>query len=195
MSEEKNPRPRPIRRILSVTGAVLLAVIVYLVFILTKPTDSTGTDVETQPLLTASPVQSLTQLSDLQSLAAAFPVPVLMAASGSGLTLESGGSYDVAFENGVGRILSLNYRTENGIELQVDSIYPARALTLMDGSSYRLIGSGQTVAGQSTVRMESSTHIRLHMQTSKGLYVITIPKGAQDELSSAATALRLYNLQ
>lgn len=99
------------------------------------------------------------------------------------------------FGTGVGRVLRLIYRAEDGTSLQVDSIAPAGALSLLDGGSYRLsMAAGYSVAGQHTIRMENSAYIRLHMQTDEGLYAITIPKEAAEQIPSLIRPLQLYSL-
>ena len=117
---------------------------------------------------------------------------VLAANGRADLTLEQAGSYSAAFESGYGRVTRLVYRTGDGQRLQVDSIYPARALSLMDGTGFTLTGSASVrVGGAWAVRMDSDTDIRLHAVTSEGLYVVTLPKAAESMLAQLVGGLQL----
>lgn len=112
------------------------------------------------------------------------------------MNLQGAVSFDKPFEKGYGRILRLVYQTDSGMEVQVDSIYPARAISLMEGGSYRISGTaGHTVAGCNTVRMETASHIRLHMQTDQGLYSITIPSEGAEGLTAVVRTLHLYTVE
>lgn len=94
----------------------------------------------------------------------------------------------------MGRVLRLIYRDESGNSIQLDSITPARALSLLDSGGYRLSGTmGHNVAGHRTVRMENSSYIRLHMQTEDGLYAITVPRESVGSLASLVRPLMLYS--
>lgn len=176
--------------------ALLLIAVFYLAVILGQPQESeTAVQVDmAQPLLTASPAINLSSEADVSAMTDAFPVPVLQAMSGSGLTLTAGSSYDMAYEGGFARIVRLTYVSAAGQQMQVESIYPARALDLLGKEDYH-IGSvaGQALAGMSSVRMENSSSIRLHAQSENGLYAVTVPVMDASTLAEMLRSLQLSN--
>lgn len=179
-----------LRRGLVVLGCLLVAALFWVVVVLLHPGENTGPQRDQTPLA-PSEAHTITGLSELEGLVREFPAPALMAASG--LTMEGAAAYDRPFGNGVARVLRLIYRDENDNNIQLDSITPAGALSLLEGGGYRLSGvAGHNVAGHRTVRMENSTYIRLHMQTDEGLYVITVPRESEDSLASLLRPLQLY---
>lgn len=181
-----------------VLAALLTAVVVavfYLAVILGQPQADPDAVVVSadQPVLTASPAVTLSSAGELEALLQAFPVPALYAADASSLTLNGGTSYDMAYEGGFARILTLSYTTEAGVRVEVQSIYPARALDFVPKGDYR-IGqvAGQSIAGLESVRMENDQSIRLHVQAAEGIYVLTVPTMTADELAGVTRALQLY---
>lgn len=116
---------------------------------------------------------------------------VLCAPGSSGYTLESGSSYDVKFENGVARVVRLQYVTPEGYVMAVDSIYPARALDVLRYGGYQLTGEGSALAGMRSVRMENGETIRLHTQSSRGLYAVTIPMNGARQAAALVRPLQL----
>lgn len=188
-----------VKRVLKAIGTtlltVLLAAVFYVAVILGEPqeVEKVVEPLRDQPLLQASPAINIEGESGLQTLLNAFPVPVMHPLSGSGLTLVSGVSYDAAFENGFGRIVSLTYVDGMGREMTVESIYPARALSLMGRKDYRLAGvAGQSLAGLKSVRMENATSIRLHAQAEDAVYAVTVPKMESAELIGFTRSLQLF---
>ena len=148
---------------------------------------------EDQPLLLASPAINVAEESQLYALLNAFPVPVMHPLSGSGLTFLTGTSYDTAFESGFARIVTLKYESAAGQEMTVESIYPARALSLMGKKDYHLSGvAGQSLAGMRSVRMENDDFIRLHAQAEEALYVVTVPKMESSDLIALTRSLQLF---
>lgn len=175
--------------------AVLLAVVFYVAVILGEPqeADQAVQPLQDQPLLQASPAVTIDGEVNLPALLNSFPVPVMHPLSGSGLRLVSGASYDAAFEDGFGRIVSLKYISDAGQEMTVESIYPARALSLMGRKDYHLAGvAGQSLAGLKSVRMENAAGIRLHAQAEEAIYVVTVPKMDSSELISLTRSLQLF---
>lgn len=176
---------------------LILLVIFYLAVILGQPQEDPDAVVvsRSQPVLTASPAVTLASADQLTGLLQSFPVPALYAADTAALTLSGGTSYDMAYEDGFARILALSYTTAAGTRVEVQSIYPARALDFVPRGDYR-IGevAGQTIAGLQSVRMENNQSIRLHVQSSDGLYVLTVPAMTADELVTITRALQLYTL-
>lgn len=174
---------------------LLLAVVFYVAVILGEPqeVEQSVRPLVDQPLLQASPAINIDSESHLDALLNPFPAPVMRPLSGSGLTLVSGVSYDAAFEDGFGRIVSLTYVNAVGQEMTVESIYPARALSLMGRKDYHLAGvAGQTLAGLRSVRMENAATIRLHAQAEEAVYVVTVPKAESAELIAFTRSLQLF---
>lgn len=174
--------------------ALLLVSVFYLAVILGQPQESeNAVQVDLlQPLLSASPAVTITAEAELQSLLDSFPVPVLHAMSGSGLTLLSGSSYDQAYGSGFARIAQLVYQSPAGLQMTVTSIYPARALEMLGKDEMHIAStSGQALAGMASVRMESDTVIRLHAQSENGLYAVTVPMMDTSDLTELIRSLQL----
>ena len=188
-----------VKRVFKALGAALLTVMLaamfYVAVILGEPQEieKVVEPLQDQPLLQGSPAVTIEGEGGLGVLLSAFPVPVMHPLSGSGLRLVSGVSYDAAFEMGFGRIVTLTYTDEQGREMVVESIYPARALELMGRKDYHLAGvAGQSLAGLKSVRMENETSIRLHAQAEDALYVVTVPKMESQELIGFTRSLQLF---
>lgn len=199
MAPKQVSMPRKVLRIvLGTLAAVVLVAVFYVAVVLGQPQENPDAVIvsQSQPLLTASPAYSLTSADQLETLLQAFPVPMLYAVEGSGLTLTAGMSYDQAYGDGFARIGVLNYTAELGgrkVELSLQSIYPARALEFVPRGDYH-IGevAGQALAGMQSVRMEDGKHIRLHAQAAEGIYVLTVPVMSADELAAVTRSLQLY---
>ena len=131
---------------------LLLMAAFYLAVIIGQPqedeTASTVTPRTDQPLLSAGQdVVTITSADDLPLLLRMFPAPALTPTT-SGWPLVVGTCYDVAFENGMGRILTLTYQASDMIQVTLTSIYPARAIALLEKGDYRISASlGATLAG------------------------------------------------
>lgn len=115
---------------------LLLMAAFYLAVIIGQPqedeTASTVTPRTDQPLLSAGQdVVTITSADDLPLLLRMFPAPALTPTT-SGWPLVVGTCYDVAFENGMGRILTLTYQASDTIQVTLTSIYPARAIALLE---------------------------------------------------------------
>ena len=196
--EKKETKPSLLRKVIRwvITSLVALLLIsaFYLAVILGQPQESeTAVQADmNQPLLSASPAVNIAAETQMDEIAASFPVPVLQAMSGSGLTLVSGVSCDLAYEGGFARKVQLVYQTASGQQMLVESIYPARALELMGKGDYHM-GSvaGQALAGMQSVRMENSSSIRLHAQSETGLYVVTVPAMESSDLAEVTRSLQL----
>ena len=187
------------KRVLKALGTavltLLLAAVFYVAVVLGEPqeVEKVVNPLQDQPLLQASPAVTIEGEGNLPVLLNAFPVPVMHPLSGSGLTFVSGVSYDAAFERGFGRIVSLTYTDGMGREMTVESIYPARALSLMGRKDYHLAGvAGQSLAGLKSVRMENGSSIRLHAQAEDAIYVVTVPKMESQELIGFTRSLQLF---
>ena len=186
---------RVLKALVTALITVLLAMVFYVAVILGEPqeVDKAVKPLADQPLLQASPAINIEGEGQLSALLAAFPAPVMHPLSGSGLTLTSGTCYDAAFEDGFGRIVSLTYVNDAGQSMTVESIYPARALSLMGRGDYHLAGvAGQSLAGLKSVRMENGASIRLHAQAEEAIYVVTLPKMESSELIALTRPLQLF---
>jgi len=185
-----------LRGLLTALLTLLAAVVFYVAVILGEPqTEDVPalTPRMDQPLLTASQPMSAVEEGAVPVLRDAFPAPMLQPVPGSGLTFLSGECRDAAFEKSNGRILTLTYRTNQGQEITVRSIYPARALSLVEKGDYVLSDvAGQSLAGLKSVRMENGSHIRLHAQGEEAIYVLTAPQMTASELISITRSLQLY---
>lgn len=189
---------KAIRIIFGTVAAVIAIAVFYVAVVLGQPQQNPETVVVSadQPVLTASPAYNLASESELDAMLRGFPVPALYAVEGSGLTLSGGMSYDVAYEDGFARVMLLNYTAplgEKTVQLQVQSIYPARALEFVQKGEYHIGAvAGQSLAGMQSVRMEDGENIRLHAQAEKGIYVLTVPVMTADELAAVTRSLQLY---
>ena len=77
----------------------------------------------------------------------------------------------------------------------MQTIYPARALSLVPRGDYRLTTAAtQALAGLRAIRMESDAAIRLHAQGTDALYVLTVPQMTQDELTALTKSLQLFTI-
>lgn len=197
--EPRKPHPR-LKKALHVLLMTLLAVILvalfYLAVILGQPEEpENAIDIDqTQPLLTASPALNIQSERQVAALAEAFPVPVLAFMEGMGPVLVSGTSYDQAYEGGFARICELRYTTDNGLEITLATIYPARAVELLGKDGYTLTGAGaQNLTGLTAVRMENADHIRLHAQASDAIYALTLPKLTDDTITTVTRVLELVS--
>lgn len=197
--EPRKPHPR-LKKALHVLLMTLLAVILvalfYLAVILGQPEEpENAIDIDqTQPLLTASPALNIQSERQVTALAEAFPVPVLAFMEGMGPVLVSGTSYDQAYEGGFARICELRYTTDNGLEITLTTIYPARAVELLGKDGYTLTGAAaQNLTGLTAVRMESADHIRLHAQASDAIYALTLPKLTDDTITTVTRVLELVS--
>ena len=197
--EPRKPHPR-LKKALHVLLMTLLTVILvalfYLAVILGQPEEpENAIDIDqTQPLLTASPALNIQSERQVAALAEAFPVPVLAFMEGMGPVQVSGTSYDQAYEGGFARICELRYTTDNGLEITLTTIYPARAVELLGKDGYTLTGAAaQNLTGLTAVRMESADHIRLHAQASDAIYALTLPKLTDDTITTVTRVLELVS--
>lgn len=188
-------------RILKTVLAALLTVVLlaafYIAVIMGTPQadDEAGVTVQMdQPLLTAmsSPIM-ITQSSQLGALLEAFPGQVLAAMNTPLLALQQGVCEDVPFEDGLGRRVTLTYRTAEGAAVNVVSIYPARAVTLIPKADYTFSSTGGlTLAGLRSIRMENGQSIRMHAQGTDALYAITLPLLPEAQLRTLTQTLSRY---
>ena len=197
MQEKPSRLKRALRFVLSCLSTALLIAVFYVAVVMGQPQESSLPTVEAaedQPLLTAlaAPVR-ITDSRDIALLAESFPAPVMHAAQDHALVLVEGECRDVPFENGLGRSVTLTYRTEDFELLTVTSLYPAQALALIPQADYTFTGRlGKTLAGLRSVPMQNATTLRMHAQGTEALYVFTCPRAADEVLTLWTSALQLY---
>ena len=189
------------RRIVKAILAALLTVVLlaafYLAVIMGNPQEEESSAITArmdQPLLSAmsSPVL-IREQGQLNVLLREFPAPVMAAMNSTVMVFEQGLCQDVAFEGGLGRTVTLTYRTAEGASVTVTSIYPARALSLIEKADYTLSGiTGLPLAGLRSVRMENAAAVRMHAQGTDALYVVTLPSLSATALRTLTSTLQLY---
>ncbi len=169
---------------------LVLAALLYLVVIVVHPQEEKQAFPH-QPLLQSSPAVILDSTDDLPAMIQAFPVPVLQASASSDLLLQAGASSDVPFEGGFGRNLTLIYLYQGEIQIQVETIYPARALSLLSGSGWHMSPRNWRISGQDAVSMENSQSLRVHLQGTEALYAVTISRSAAGEMTDILRSLQI----
>lgn len=195
--QEKTPLWRRIvKGILASLLTVVLLAAFYLAVIMGNPQEESSaiTAKMDQPLLPAMPSPVLIrEQSQLGALLKEFPAPVMAAMNSPVMTFEQGLCQDIAFEDGLGRTVTLTYRTAEGASVTVTSIYPARALALIEKGDYTISGTtGLPLAGLRSVRMENGSTIRMHAQGADALYVVTLPSLSAMALRTLTSTLQLY---
>lgn len=196
MSERPSLARRILRAVLFCLLAAALIFVFYVAVVMGQPQeDLTGraftphaAQALPEPLSAAI---SLTDDRELSALAQAFPAPV-MYAEDDALVFLSGQCADVPFEDGVARVVTLTYRTADFRTLQVESILPARALSLLeDGERTFLRRSADTMADIEYVAMQDATTLRMHAQGEEALYVLTAPLADGSVIRQWTGAMRL----
>lgn len=197
MQEKPSRVKRVFRFLLSCLSTALLIAVFYVAVVMGQPQDTGLPTTEVavhQPLLTALPAPvSITDSRELADLAENFPAPVMHAAQDHALVFVEGECRDVPFEDGLGRSVTLTYRTEDFQLLTVTSLYPARALSLIPQADYAFTGRlGKTLAGLRSVPMQNATTLRMHAQGTEALYTFTCPHAADEVLTLWTSSLQLY---
>lgn len=197
MQEKASLWRRIVKAVLASLLTVVLLAAFYLAVIMGNPQEAESAAVTPQPdqpLVAAmsSPIM-ITQPSQLGALLDAFPGQVLAAMNAPAMTLQQGICEDVAFEDGLGRKVTLTYRTAEGAAVTVVSLYPARALELIPKADYTFSSTGGlTLAGLRSVRMENGQTIRMHAQGTDALYVVTLPQLPEGDLRTLTQTLSRY---
>lgn len=187
---------RMIKGILAALLTVVLLAAFYLAVIMGNPQKEEGDGAAVQmdqPLLTALPAPVvIREQGQLSRLRAAFPAPLMTAMNTSVMTLAEGVCQDVPFEGGLGRTVTLTYRTAEGGIITVKSIYPARAVSLIGKEDYTIsAAAGLTLAGLRSVRMDNAHSVRMHAQGPEALYVVTLPALSAQALRTLTSTLQL----
>lgn len=191
---------RVVRIILLTLLAVVLTGVFYIAVVMGQPPeDVTGATEKSRlaqqalPEPLAGPVTVASE-EELAVLAEFFPAPVMFAGGTSAkLTFAGGMCEDAPFEGGVARVVTLTYRTESFDTLTVQSVYPARALSLLDQEGRTFTGViHDKMAGYDYVAMQDAATYRLHAQGEEALYVFTAPRIDIAALDRWTNALQLY---
>lgn len=194
--QEKTPLwRRGIRAALATLVTVVLLAAFYLAVVMGNPQkDDSPAARQDQPLLPAMDAPVLiSDAAQLGQVLNAFPAPVMAASNPSVAALGSGICQDVPFEDGLGRMVTLTYRTAEGGALTVTSIYPARATSLIDKGDYIISATaGLPLAGLRSVRMEAPGSICMHAQGAEALYVVTLPELSGMALRTLTATLQMY---
>lgn len=185
---------RLVLKVLAALLSVALIAAVGFLLILAQPRPEDTKKPEPQPLLAASPAINISREEDLLSLVKSFPVPVLSFMSGSGMSFVSGTSADAGLEGGFGRVLTLYWQTAEGEPMQVRSIYPASALSLLEDGYHFTSILGPSLFGTESVRMENADTVRVHAASESGLYTVTVPRALAPKLSSLCRSLQLFHV-
>ena len=187
---------RVIRVVLFALLAVVLTGVFYIAVVMGQPPEDVTGEAHQPRTMQALPepleeTVAIAREDGIAGLAEAFPAPVMYAA-GRGLTFMSGECRDVPFEQGVARVVTLTYRTENFDVVTVQSIYPARALSLLgkDGRTFDR-AAADTLAGMKYVGMRDAATLRMHAQGEEALYVFTVPLAERAVVDQWTNALQL----
>lgn len=193
--QEKTPLwRRSIKAVLATLMTIVLLTAFYLAVVMGNPQADNPAVKLDQPLLSAlaEPV-IISDESQLDRILAAFPAPVMAATNPSVAQFHSGVCQDVPFEDGLGRMVTLNYRTAEGDDFTVTSIYPARATSLIDKGDYTISSTaGLPLTGLRSVRMEAPGSICMHAQGDEALYVVTLPELSGMALRTLTATLQRY---
>ena len=187
---------RSIKTVLLTALTIVLLAAFYLAVVMGTPQQegSAVTARQDQPLLSALPsAVFILEEGQMGQVLNAFPAPVLAAMNAAALRFESGLCEDVPFEGGLGRKVTLSYRTAEDAVVTLVSIYPARATSLITKGDYILSDTfGLPLAGLRSVRMEKPGSICMHAQGAEALYVVTLPELSATSLRTLTTTFQLY---
>lgn len=185
-----------LRVLLKILGGVFsfaVLTVTCLSLILAQPQEDPVKAPAPQPPLPYSPSVMIRAESDMSSLLASFPVPVMSLSGAAGLEFVSGLTQEVSAGGVSGRMATVTWRTQDGNQVVLQSIYPASALSLL-GNDYHFVGKlGPTLFGAESVYMETGTTARLHARTDSALYVVTVPRSFSNRLASLSQSLLLLS--
>ena len=183
-----------LKRASAVIVSTLMLLVACAALILSRPQEEEPVP-DPQPLQENRAPLAVTDERELSTLIGDFPAPVMSFMGGSGMVFVSAESSSFRMPGGFGRIAVLNWQTEDGIPMMLQSIYPATALSQLEGG-YRFSGiAGPTLFGLPSVRMENQDTIRVHVAAGEGLYVILAPSSLASSLSPISRSLQLFTLQ
>ena len=93
---------------------------------------------------------------------------------------------------GFGRVATLYWQTAEGEPVTLRSIWPADAVSLLEGGFHFMPAAGPTLFGSASVRMEKDDSVRLHTATDQALYVVLLPRSLSGQVSDLCRSLQLF---
>lgn len=194
---KKHPVKKTLRVIGTVFGALLAIVIFYLAVVIGQPTPEAMMEMnpvsEPQPLLSAQLPDKVYDETEIPTLLFTYPAAIMRLSLGTDIAFIEGQSYDVAYEGAFARICEMTYQAIDGGTLQLQTIYPKRAFSLIDQKGYSLSPMlGYSLLHLNAVRMDGAKTVRFHVEGEEALYLFTIPK---EYLESAPMLLKLCQLE
>ena len=132
-------------------------------------------------------------MADMKPLIQSFPAPVMTFLDATGITFDCASSEDAALPGGTGRITSIWWKTEDGEEVILRSIYPADAWSLLEGGYHFSNTGGPMLFGSQSVRMEKADTVRIHAAVDTGLYVMIVPKSMASKVAALSRSLQLVS--
>ena len=181
-----------LRIISGILTAILFAAVCF-VLVMAHPKPDKEKTGAPQPLLTASPALAVSSMADMKPLVQSFPVPVMTFLDTAGMTFDCASSEDAALPGGTGRIASIWWKTEDGEEVILQSIYPANAFSLLEGGYHFSNVGGPMLFGSQSVRMEKADTVRIHAAVDTGLYVMIVPKSLASQVAALSRSLQLIS--
>jgi hypothetical protein len=181
-----------LRIISGILTAVLFAAVCF-VLIMAHPRPDKEKRSDPQPLLTASPAMAVSTLPEMEAFVRSFPIPVMMFLDTDGLTFDCASSEDASLPGGKGRIASIWWKTGDGEEVILQSIYPANALSLLESGYHFSNTGGPMLFGSQSVRMEKADTVRIHAAADTGLYVMIVPKSLSAKIAALSRSLQLVS--
>ena len=192
MKSPKKVTTLALRIISGILTAILFAAVCF-VLVMAHPRPDREKPREPQPLLTASPALAVSSMDDMKPLVRSFPVPVMTFLDTAGMTFDCASSEDASVPGGTGRIASIWWKTENGEEVVLQSIYPADAYSLLEGGYHFSNIGGPMLFGSQSVRMEKADTVRIHAAADTGLYVMIVPKSLASQVAALSRSLQLVS--
>lgn len=181
-------------RLIGVLVSVILLALLAAALILAKPQDDKPDAPAATPSSEAHPAVTVEDELDLVSLVNTFPAPLMSFQGGSGMVFVSATSADAAVPGGFGRVVTFYWQTAEGEPVTLQSIWPADALSLLEGDFHFMPYAGPTLFGSTSVRMENDQAIRIHVTTDQALYTVLLPRSLSTQVSSVCRMLQLYTL-
>ena len=181
-------------RLTGILIAVALLALLAASLIIAKPQESGQVSVSAGPSSESSPAVSVESEQDLPELISSFPAPVMSFMSGSGMSFVSATSADAAVSGGFGRIATLNWQTPEGEPVMLRSIWPADALSLLEGGYHFMPYAGPALFGSASVRMENDETVRIHVTTDQALYVVLLPRALSSQTGTLCRSLQLFSV-
>ncbi len=192
MKSRKKITTLVLRIISGILTAVLFAAVCF-VLIMAHPRPDKEKRSDPQPLLTASPAMAVSTLPEMEAFVRSFPIPVMMFLDTDGLTFDCASSEDASLPGGKGRIASIWWKTGDGEEVILQSIYPANALSLLESGYHFSNTGGPMLFGSQSVRMEKADTVRIHAAADTGLYVMIVPKSLSAKIAALSRSLQLVS--